>query len=105
MTLISDCLETHTRVLQQVDQKTIEVDIHFKSSKCVSYLFDGNHHSGKGMQLSVGITKSITESGTKFLGKSLEVFLSATKSAANKKMCNLLSQLLSATDVLPIHSE
>ena len=41
---------------------------------------------------------SMTESGTKFLGKSL---LSATKSAANKKMCNLLSQLLSATDVLP----
>jgi len=73
----------------------------------VSYLFDGTCHSGKGIQLSGGSTKSITENSTKFLGKSLEVFLSATKSAANKKMCicSLLSQLLSATDLFPIRGE
>ena len=39
------------------------------------------------------------------MGKSLEVSLSATKSVANKKMCNLLSYLLSTIDVLPIQGE
>ena len=42
-TLISDCLETHIRVLQQVDQKAL--DFSFKPSKCVSLLFDGHNHS------------------------------------------------------------
>ena len=68
-------------VLQQMDQKA--ADLEFKPSKCVSYLFDGSHHSRQGIELSGGITKSITEGGTKFLGKSLEVSLSATKSVAN----------------------
>ena len=81
------------------------LDLSFKPSKRVSYFFDGTHHSDKGIQLSGGSTKSITENGTKFLGKSLEVSLSATKLAANKKMCSLLSQLLSATDLLPIRGE
>ena len=71
----------------------------------MSYLYDGNHHSSQGIKLSGGVTKSITESGTKFLGKSLEVSLSATKTVANKKLCSLLSQLLSATDVLPVQGE
>ena len=80
----------------------IYVDLSFKPSKCVSYLFDG---SLQGIELSGGITKSITERGTKFLGKSLEVSLSATKSVANRKMCNLLSYLLSTIDGLPIRGE
>jgi len=41
-TLISDCLETHTKVLQQVDQKAL----------CVSFLFGGNNHSDQGIELS-----------------------------------------------------
>ena len=104
-TLISNCLRTHTMVLQQMDQKATDLDLSFKPSKCVSYLFDGSQHNRQGIELSGGITKSITEGGTKFLGKSLEVSLSATKSVANKKMCNLLSNLLSTTDVLPIRGE
>ena len=92
-------------VLQQMDQKATDLDLSFKPSKCVSYLFDGSQHNRQGIELSGGITKSITEGGTKFLGKSLEVSLSATKSVANKKMCNLLSNLLSTTDVLPIRGE
>ena len=39
------------------------------------------------------------------MGKLLEVSLSATKSVANKKVCNLLSNLLSTIDVLPIRGE
>ena len=35
----------------------------------------------------------------------LEVSLSATKNAASKKMCDLLSQLLSSTDSLPLRGE
>jgi len=33
------------------------------------------------------------------------VSLSATKAAANKKLCGLLSDLLSTTDVLPVWGE
>ena len=87
-------------MLQQVDQKASNLDLSFKPSKSVSSLFDGNNHSDQGIELSGGITKSITEKGTKFLGKSLEVSLSATKAVANKKLCGWLSDLLSATDVL-----
>lgn len=39
-TLIYDCLETHTKVLKQVDQKALNLDLLFKLSKYVSYLFD-----------------------------------------------------------------
>ena len=59
----------------------------------------------EGIQLSGGCTKSLTEGGTRFLGKLLEVSLKATKVAANKKMIDLLSQLLSATDLLSICGE
>ena len=104
-TLISDSLEAHVSVLQQVDQKAKDLDLSFKPTKCVSYLFDGHSHRKEGIQLSSGFTKSITEGGTKFLGKLLEVSLSATKTAANKKMTDTLSRLLSAVDMLPIRGE
>ena len=45
--------------------------------------------------LAGGITRSITEDSTKFLGKTLKVSLSTAKRAATKKMCDFLSQLLS----------
>jgi len=67
-------------VLQQLDQKASSLDLSFKPSKCVSYLYDGIK---QGIELSGGFTKSITVSGTKFLRKSLEVSLSATKTAKN----------------------
>jgi len=101
-TLISDCLVTHTKVLQSVDQRATDLDLSFKPSKSVSYLFNGNHHDSQAIELSGGTTRSIVEGGTKFLGKLLEVSVSATKTAANKRMCGLLSHLLSATDLLPI---
>jgi len=72
-------------VLQKLDQKASSLDLLFKPSKCVSYLFDGKHHSEQGIELSGGLTKSITVSGTKFLGKSPKVSLSATKTVASKK--------------------
>ena len=104
-TLISDCLETHTKVLQIIDQKAQNLDLSFKLVKCVSYLFDGSRVLQSGVELSGGTTRSITENGTKFLGKSLDVSLSATKKAASKKMCDLLSRLLSSTDLLPVRGE
>ena len=104
-TLISDCLETHTRVLQTIDQRAKDLDLSFKPVKCVSHLFDGRHHMQQGIQLSGGSTRLITGGGTMFLGKSLEVSLSATKRAASKKMCDVLSRLLSTTDLLPIRGE
>ena len=104
-TLISDCLETHTRVLQTIDQRAKDLVLSFKPAKCVSHLFDGRHHMQQGIQLSGGSTRLITGGGTMFLGKSLEVSLSATKRAASKKMCDVLSRLLSTTDLLPIRGE
>ena len=104
-TLISDCLETHTRVLQTIDQRAKDLDLSFKPVKCVSHLFDGRHHMQQGIQLSGGSTRLITGGGTMFLGKSLEVSLSATKKAASKKMCDVLSRLLSTTNLLPIRGE
>ena len=65
-------------MLQQIDQKTADLDLSFKPL-CVPYLFDGHSHRKEGVQLSGGCTKSITEGGTTFLGKSLEVSLSVTK--------------------------
>jgi len=71
----------------------------------VSYLFDGLHYSEQGIELSGGFTKSNIVSGTKSLGKSLKVSLSATKIVASKKLSDFLSQLLSYTDVLPIRGK
>ena len=73
------------------------MDLSFKPSKRVSYLFDGTRHSDNGIQLSLRMVPSF--------GKFLEVSLSATKSAANMKMCSLLSQLLFGTALLPIRGE
>ena len=55
--------------------------------------------------MSGGSTRPITDGGTKFLGKSLDVSLSATKAAAKKKMTDKLSYLLSTIDTLPIRGE
>jgi len=51
----------------------------------ISFLFDGSKHMSQGIQLSGGPTKLITEGGTKFLGKLIDVSLSATKSMAGKQ--------------------
>ena len=77
--------------MHQVDQKAI--------------LFDSHSHGKEGIQLSSGFSKSITEGGINFLGKLLEVSLSATKAAANEKMTDTLSHLLSAINMLPIRGE
>ena len=55
--------------------------------------------------MSGGSTTPITDGGTKFLGKSLDISLSATKAAAKKKMTDKLSYLLSTIDTLPIRGE
>ena len=41
MTLISDSLEACVSVLQQVDQRATDLDLSFKPSKCIFYLFVG----------------------------------------------------------------
>ena len=84
-TLISNSLDAHISVLQQVDLKASNLDLSFKPCKCISYLFDGHHLSREGIQLSGGSTRSITDGGTKFLEKLLHTSLSATKAAVKKK--------------------
>ena len=104
-TLISVSIEAHITVLQQIDQKASDLDLSFKPSKCISYLSDGHKLIREGIQLSGGSTTPITDGGTKFLGKSLDISLSATKAAAKKKMTDKLSYLLSTIDTLPIRGE
>jgi len=91
--------------LQQIDKKSSNLDLSFKPAKCISYLFDGHNHKHEGIQLSGGLTRSITEGSTKFLDKSLDVSLSATKAVAKKKITDKLSHLLSTIDTLPISGE
>ena len=59
----------------------------------------------KGLPLSKGTTSSITEGQTKFLGKLIDVSLSATKKAAARSMIRLFTDLLTASDSLPIRGE
>ena len=68
-------------------------------------MFNGIKYLQKGVPLSKGTTRSITEGGTKFLGKLIDVSLSATKKAANKRMITRLTELLTATDVLSVRGE
>ena len=105
VTVISTNLDTHVYVLQTVDQKASDLDLSFKPVKCVSYLYDGAKHLKEGILLSKGTTRSITEGGTKFLGKLIDVSLSATKKAANKQMIARFGELLTTTDVLSIRGE
>jgi len=58
-TLISDCLETHTKVLQLVDQQATDLDLSFKPSKCVSYLFDGTRYLKKWLILPRSATCAV----------------------------------------------
>jgi len=95
-------MEAHTSVLRQIDQKAADLDLSFKPSK---WMFDGHKFIREGIQLSGGSTRPITDGGTEFLEKSLDVSLSATKAAAKKKMTDKLSYLLSTVDTLPIHGE
>jgi len=105
VTLISDDVVVHTSVLQTIDKKAADLDLFFKPAKCVSYLFDGSKIIPHGVSLSNGITRSIVEGGTKFLGKIIDVFLSATKKAASKRMVTRLTSSLSATDSLCVRGE
>ena len=50
-------------------------------------------------------TRLISEGGTKFLGRLVDVSLSATKAVANSKVFSFLTDLLSATDSHPIRGE
>ena len=100
VTLISDDIAVHTSVLQVIDKRAADLDLFFKPAECVSYLFDGLKLNHQGIPLSNGVTKSITEGSTKFLGKLINVSLSSTKRTASKQMVSRLSSLLSATDSL-----
>ena len=105
VTLVSDNFDIHVSVLQTVDRRACDLDLSFKPVKCISYLFDGSKCLQKGIVLSKGVTRSITEGGTKFLGKLIGVSLSATKRSANKRMVGRITELLSATDTLRIRGE
>ena len=86
VTLISNDVDVHTSVLQTIDQKAADLDLFFKPVKCVSYLFNGSKIIPQGISLSNGVTRSIVEGETKFLGKLIGVSLSATKRAAGTRM-------------------
>ena len=105
VTLISCDAEVHKSVLQTMDQKASDLDLTFKPSKCVSFVFDGSKVMPHGLPLSKGSTRPITEGHTKFLGKLIDVTLSATKKAASKNMVHRLTDLLNATDSLQIRGE
>jgi len=103
--LISDNFDVHVSVLQTVDRRAGDLDLSFKPVKCVLYLFDGSKCLQKGIVLSKGVIRSITEGGTKFLGKLMDVSLSATRRSANKRMVGHKTELLSATDTLHVRGE
>ena len=105
VTLISCDIDVHKSVLQTIDLKAADLDLTFKPSKCISFLFDGSKVAPMGLPLSKGTTRPITEGQTKFLGKLIDVSLSATKKAAGKRMISHLTDLLSASDSLPIRGE
>ena len=88
-------------MLQTLDKKATDLDLSFKPAKCVSYLFDGTKIISQGISLSNGATKFIVEGETKFLGKLIDVSLSAI----GRWMKTRLTSLLSATDSLQIHGE
>ena len=89
-------------MLQEIDKRAADLDLMLKPSKCVSFLFDGAKHLSQGIPLSNGTARLISEGGTNFLGKLVDVSLSATKAVANRKV---FSELLSSTDSLPIRGE
>ena len=103
--LISCDFDVHKSVLQLIDLKAVDLDLSFKPAKCVSFLFDGAKVISQGLSLSKGMTRSITERHTNFLAKIIDVSLSATKKAASKHMLRHLTDLLTATDSLPICGE
>ena len=105
VTLISDDFTAHKSVLQLIDQKATDLDLCFKPAKCVSFLFDGTRLLSQGIALSKGVTRPITEGHTKFLGKVIDISLSATKRTASKRMLCRLTDLLTATDSFPIRGE
>ena len=105
VTLISDDFDTHKSVLQLLDLKATDLDLVFKPAKCISFLFNGAKLLSQGIALSNGMTRSITEGHTKFLGKVIDISLSTTKKTASKRMLCRLSDLLTATDSLPIRGE
>lgn len=100
MTLVTDSLEAHVSVLQQVDKKP-PTWTYLLNLPNVSPI----HLIQKRPPPSSGSTKSITEGGTNVLGKSLEVSLSTTKTAVNKGMIDTTSRPLSDVNMLPIHGE
>ena len=105
VTLLSSDIDVHKSVLQSLEIRAADIDLCFKPSKCTSFLFDGSKLLLQGIPLSKGSTRSITEGQTKFLGKLIDVSLSATKKAAGKRMINRLTDLLTETDLLPIRGE
>ena len=106
VTLISCDFDVHKSVLQLIDLKASDLDLFFKPPKCVSFLSDGAKVISQGLPLSKGMTISIIEGHTmKLLGKIIDVPLSATKKAASKSMVCRLTDLLTATDSLPIRGE
>ena len=105
VTLLSIDIDVHMSVLKSLDLRAADLDLCFKPSKCVSFLFDGSKILPQGIPLSKGSTRSITAGQTKFLGKTIDISLSTTKKAANEKMITRLTDLLTATDILPIRGE
>ena len=65
VTLISSNFDIHMTLLQTVNQREGDLNLSFKPVKCISYLFDGSKCLQKRIPLSKGVTRLITEGGTK----------------------------------------
>jgi len=51
VTLISSDINAHKYVLQTIDMRAADLDLSFKPSKCVSFLFDGTKVMQNGLTL------------------------------------------------------
>ena len=72
MTLICDDFDMRKSVLQYIGSKASALDLSFKPAKCVSFLSDGVKLLSQGIVSSKGMTRSITDGHTKFLGKVID---------------------------------
>ena len=85
--------EANTKELNDINLKASDIDFELKPSKCVYLFFNGTKFLPSGIQAG-GITKTIFNGPTKFLGKLIAVSVHSTKAAAGKAIFGKFMDLL-----------
>ena len=106
LTIINSSKHAHKQALSEIDTKCLDLDLHIRPDKCVSFSFNSSKVDRSfTVPLESGNTSNISDRGVRFLGRILMGTSNLTCSNSSNTLITTFRTSLQALDTRPIRGE